>query len=145
MPPARVAAALAACALFTAGCSASAAEPSATPSTSQAAPHCHQPHQASLPHSWGSLSESDSGAYCLPLGKRIDVFLTAPGRSLQRSARWSTIRSSDPKVVAPTNTGVFTAPLGVTPGLFLGKAPGTAVLTSSTPSGKPWTVTIVVH
>jgi len=145
MPPVRVAAAIAACALLTAGCSASAATPSAAPSTSQTAPHCHQPHRASLPHAWGSLSETDSGAYCLPLGRQIDVFLTAPGHNPERSARWNAIRSSAPEVLAPTNTGVLTAPLGVTPGIFLGRAPGTAVLTSSTPTGKPWTVTVVVR
>lgn len=145
MPAVRIAAALAATALLTTGCAAAtAATPSTAPSTPQA-PRCHQPRPAALPHAWGSLSQTDSGAYCLPVGKQIDVFLTAPGDSPAQSARWGQIRSSDAQVLAPTSTGVLTAPLGVTPGIFLGRAPGTAELTSATTTGKPWTVTIVVR
>jgi hypothetical protein len=86
------------------------------------------------------LDESSSGAYCLAVGSSIDVYLHAPG-----TARWSPVTSSAPDVLGPQRTGVLTAPVGVTAGIFGGLRAGTATLSSSRPDGATWTVTIVVR
>jgi hypothetical protein len=141
-------AALAATALLATGCSSSSATsaaPSAPPASSAAvvASRCHRLHPAALPRSVGSLTQADSGDFCLRVGQRVDVFLAAPDGAAQ-GTRWRTIGSSSPQVLAPVGTGVLTAPLGVTPGLFVARSPGASVLTSTCPDGKSWQVTLVV-
>jgi hypothetical protein len=107
------------------------------------APACQQPPEGVRPESAGSLDETSSGTYCLTVGALIDVYLhVAP----PATGRWSTVTSSDPAIVAPRRTGLLTAPVGVTPGIFGGVTPGTATLSSSRPGGGgTWTVTIVVR
>ncbi|MCX3060949.1 hypothetical protein [Streptomyces beihaiensis] len=92
-----------------------------------------------LPHSAGQLTEQHSGVYCLPRGQRLDIFLTAG-----KGGRWQPVRVSGKDVLAPANTGVMTAPVGVTPAMFVGAGDGTAVLTSRAPSGNRWRVVIEV-
>jgi hypothetical protein len=112
------------------------------------APACKPLPPAQLPHLAGSLTQDDTGSYCLPLGARLGVFLTATGPGAGPGAppshRWSEITSSAPRRLAAANSGVLTPPLGVTPGVFVGVAAGTATLGSRTPDGKGWRVTIVV-
>jgi hypothetical protein len=114
--------------------------PATTATAVSSRPACHQPPEATVPGAAGALDETSSGAYCLPAGQAIDVFLHAA----DPAARWSPIKSSDPAVLRPQRTGVLTAPVGVTPGIFGGQRSGTATLSSSTPDGRTWTVTIVV-
>jgi hypothetical protein len=106
-----------------------------------AAPSCRQPSESVLPNTSGSLDETSAGAYCLRVGEAVAVFLH--GQSTAR-LRWAPISSSDQVVLAPKSTGVLTAPIGVTPGIFAGRTPGTAKLSSSQPGGATWSVTIVV-
>jgi hypothetical protein len=125
----------------------SAPAPSAAASTSTSAvaaaaapaPACTQLPAGVLPHSAGQLTEQQKGVYCLPKGGRVDIFLTAV-----RGSQWGQVQASGAPVLAPANTGVMTAPLGVTPGMFVGTADGTAVLSSTTKSGQSWKVTLVV-
>jgi hypothetical protein len=72
------------------------------------------------------------------------VFLTAPAHAAQ-GTRWQAIGSSSPRVLVPAGNGVMSAPLGVTPGLFVARSAGTSVLTSTFPGGKAWSVTLVVN
>ncbi|WP_037603604.1 hypothetical protein [Streptacidiphilus rugosus] len=121
------------------GCAGSAAKTPAAAPTPQ--PSCSKLPDPVLPHSAGTLTEQQAGVYCLPMGDRVDVFLTAA-----RGGRWQPVHASDGgTVVTPTNTGVMTAPLGVTPAMFVGTAVGVTRISSSTTSGKSWTVTLVVR
>lgn len=154
---------LAALAALAAGCSAApaatqaapAASTASTASTASAAPAagqtgtgaapaataaCKQPPAGSLPGSAGALTQDDSGVFCLAVGGRIDVFLTRPGTS--GTTRWSGITTSDPKVLAPADGGMLTAPMGVTPGLFHAVSAGQSRLESRLPDGRTWQVTI---
>jgi hypothetical protein len=143
--------ALLAAALITAGCTSGAANPQAQgqsqsqspsrPATSTAA--CQAPEPAALPHAAGSLTEADSGAYCLGVGQTLDVFLTAPSNSAP-GVRWAQIKIDDTSVVGYGNSGVLTPPVGVTPGVFVGAHPGTATISSTLPSGTTWKATLVV-
>jgi len=101
---------------------------------------CRSLSEAALPDSAGTLDESSSGTYCLTVGQTVDVFLHGTGTSV----RWTPIASSRPDVLAPQRTGVLTAPVGVTPGIFTAMRAGTAQLTSSQPNGPSWSVTVVV-
>ncbi|MDF3292990.1 hypothetical protein [Streptomyces silvisoli] len=101
---------------------------------------CRTLPPAQLPHSAGTLTETDSGTYCLRVGGQLDVFLTAKGT--QMSARWSPVTSSAPQLLAPANSGVLTPPVGVTPGVFVATAPGTVQLSSRTSDGKRWQATV---
>jgi hypothetical protein len=122
--------------LLAAGCS------GGKPAT--AAPACRQPAEAVLPQTAGTLTEADTGAFCLPVGGRIAVFLSAPTGAAAGSDHWGRVASSAPQVLAAAGTAVLTAPMGVTPGMFRGATAGEARLTSTTAAGKSWQVTIVV-
>ncbi len=107
-----------------------------------------------LPRTAGTLTEADSGTFCLPAGGQLAVFLApltgadgtnaANGVTSAAANRWSGVVSSAPQVLAATSTGVLTAPVGVTPGLFQGATAGAARLASSTADGRSWQVTIVI-
>ncbi|POX52812.1 hypothetical protein [Streptomyces sp. Ru72] len=139
---------LVATALLT-GCSSAAATSapisarSASSSPTAVAVRCHRLPPATLPRSAGSLTQADAGAFCLRVGQRVDVFLAAPKGAAQ-GTRWRAIGSSSPQVLAPVGTGVMTAPLGVTPGLFVARSPGVSTLTSTCPDGTSWRATLVV-
>jgi hypothetical protein len=107
-----------------------------------AAPRCASPPEAVLPDTAGSLDETSAGAYCLGPGQSIAVFLHSPAPA---RLRWAPIQSSDPAVLKAQSSGVLTAPLGVTPGIFRGLVAGTATLSSSAPDGHAWSVTVVVR
>jgi hypothetical protein len=104
-------------------------------------PSCQAPPEAVLPHTAGALDETSSGAYCLALGDSMGVFLHSTDTA---RLRWAEIKSSDAGVLKAQQTGVLTAPVGVTPGIFGATAAGTATLSSTEPDGHTWTVTIVV-
>ena len=124
--------------LLAAGCSSG----SGTSEVSTTA--CKPPEPATLPHTAGSLTEADSGAFCLGLGQTLDVFLTVPAKSAP-GARWNEITSGDVSVVGYGNSGVLTTPLGVTPGVFVATHSGVTTLSSTLPaSGTTWKVTLVV-
>jgi hypothetical protein len=108
----------------------------------EAAPACQQPAEAVMPGAAGMLDETSAGAYCLPVGSLIDVFLHAKD---PKAARWSAVASSDPSVLQPQRTGVLTPVVGVTPGIFGGMKAGQATLSSVLPGGSTWSVTIVVR
>ncbi|MBS2961450.1 hypothetical protein KGA66_00230 [Actinocrinis puniceicyclus] len=108
------------------------------------APSCKAPEAPTLPHAAGSLSESDSGSFCLAPGQILDVFLTAPANAAA-GTRWARIAVGDSAVVGYGNSGVFTPPVNVTPGVFVGAHPGSTTLASSLPDGTKWQVTIVVR
>jgi hypothetical protein len=115
--------------------------PASTAAAVPSVPACRQPPPAVLPHSAGSLDETSSGAYCLPAGDNIAVFLHAGAGP---STAWAAITSSNPQILEPQPSGVLTAPLGVTPGIFAGTRAGVATLSSTAANGRAWTVTIVV-
>jgi hypothetical protein len=125
-----------------AACDSTAAQPA--PATTKAAaapaPPCAKLPDPVLPQSAGALTEQQNAVYCLPRGQRVDVFLTAV-----KGSRWQPVKASGDGVLTPTNTDVMTAPIGVTPAMFVGTTDGTSVLTSSTPSGGSWKVTVVVE
>jgi hypothetical protein len=132
---------LAAVALLSA-CTGAASTPAAAPAPDPSPtvlPACAKLPDPVLPHSAGELTDQQSGVYCLPRGQRLDVFLAAP----KSGDTWQPVQASG-SILAPTNTGVMTAPLGVTPAMFVGTSDGTSVLSSVAPSGKSWKVTIVV-
>ncbi|WP_035846246.1 hypothetical protein [Kitasatospora azatica] len=122
---------LAPLALLLTACGAPTAQPPAAA--------CQSPAEAVLPHTAGTLAETDSGSFCLAPGQQLSVFLTATG-----SAHWSAVSSSDPQVLAPAKAPL-TAPIGVTPALFGATAAGTARLTSQDGTGHDWAVTVVVR
>ncbi|MEY9871289.1 hypothetical protein ABH931_000754 [Streptacidiphilus sp. MAP12-33] len=125
------------------GAAAPAAAPAASPATANPSPTvlpaCAKLPDPVLPHSAGELTEQQHGVYCLPRGQRLDIFLTAA----KSADVWTPVQATG-SVLAPTSTGVMTAPLGVTPAMFVGTADGTSQLTSTAPSGARWTVTVVV-
>lgn len=129
-----------AAAAMTSGCAGTAAAHSTPPAAA-----CRALPAAVLPHAAGSLSQADTGTYCLSLGRQVDVFLTAPGDHPAQSARWSPVTSSSPNVLTATSSGVLTAPMGVTPGIFVGTARGTAVVASRLPGGRTWRAVVVVR
>lgn len=129
--------ALAACSPATSAVAAT----SGAPATSSPLPSCQAPGPASLPHSAGSLTQADTGVYCLGVGKLLDIFLTAPAGSTDR---WSEISVTDTSVLAYGNNGVMTAMRDVTPGVVIGRSRGTTTVTSTLPDGKTWTATVVV-
>ncbi|MDH6108531.1 hypothetical protein P3T36_003825 [Kitasatospora sp. MAP12-15] len=110
----------------------------------QAAAACRQPPEAVLPGMAGTLTEADSGVFCLPLGSRLAVFLTPPSGDPTSAGRWSAVVSSSPPVLTDAGAGMLTAPIGVTPGIFQGTRAGEARLSSGTAAGKTWQVTVVV-
>ncbi|MFB7504926.1 hypothetical protein [Streptomyces broussonetiae] len=123
-------------------CSAAPTTVAAVPAPSSAPPSppaCAKLPAGVLPHSAGQLTQEREGVYCLPRGQRVDVFLSAG-----KSGRWQPVQTAGNGVLAPANTGVMTAPVGVTPAMFVGTTDGTAVLSSSNPSGGRWRVTIEV-
>lgn len=126
-------------ALLTAGCSSAGG----TAQTSAVA--CKSPEPATLPHAAGSLTEADSGAYCLGVGETLDVFLTVPAGA-KPGVKWDHIKVADVSVAVYGNSGVLTPPIGVTPGVFVGAKRGTTTLTSVLlPKGITWKVTLVVQ
>jgi len=129
-------------AALTAGCSSAHTAPSAAASASL--PTCRAPEPATLPHAAGSLTEADSGAFCLAAGQILDVFLTAPA-SAPAGTRWGDIRVTDTSVIGYGNNGVLTPPVNVTAGVFVGAHRGATTLSSTLPGGTTWHVTIVVQ
>lgn len=108
-----------------------------------ALPACHSPEAPELPHAAGTLTQADTGAYCLHIGQTLDVFLTAPAAP-GPLARWSRIAIADTSVLDYGNSGVMTTMVDVTGGVVVGAARGTTTLSSKLPDGKQWTATIVV-
>lgn len=106
-------------------------------------PACRAPEPATLPHAAGSLTEADSGVFCLGVGQILDVFLTVPSNAAP-GTRWTQIKIDDTSVVGYGNSGVLTPPVGVTPGVFVGAHSGTTTISSTLPNGTPWKVTLVV-
>ncbi|MGF1430388.1 hypothetical protein [Kitasatospora sp. LaBMicrA B282] len=134
--------ALAALAALTAGCAARSAKPAAAaaaPAAAAPTAACRQLPDAVLPHTAGSLTEAESGSYCLAVGDQLTVFLTAS------QGHWAPVTSSGPAVLAAAPTSMLTAPIGVTPGLFAAKATGTVRLSSQDGTGHSWQVTLVVR
>lgn len=148
-------------ALTAAGCStASPARGKATPSPSTAPSHaspaagrtapaptggpCKTPPAADIPGAAGALTQTASGTFCLTVGRQLQVFLTAPGPPRADAARWSSVTSSDLSVLAPRSSGILTAPLGVTPGVFQALSPGTVELSSRLAPDREWHVLIQV-
>lgn len=106
---------------------------------------CRQPPAAAVPGAAGALSETDTGTFCLGVGQQIDVFLTAPGGRKPGVQPWHRVATSDARVLAPRSSGVLTAPVGVTPGIFQALAPGTVELSSTLPGDShTWRVTIAI-
>lgn len=124
---------VAACLLPGSGCASAVA-------TAAGTPECTALPQGSLPDSAGSLNEKDSGSYCLPLGGRVDIFLTAH----PRTDAWQRPQLSVAGLLRPTSTGIMTAPVGVTVAMLVATSPGTATLSSRTPSGQRWRATLVI-
>ncbi|HET9168621.1 MAG TPA: hypothetical protein VFN97_04265, partial [Actinospica sp.] len=138
-----VAAAVACCLAPTAlaACSSPAGSTTAAVTANAKLPACKAPEAGALPHSAGSLTQADTGVYCLGVGKLLDIFLTAPAGS---TGRWSEIRIDDTTVLAYGNNGVMTAMRGETPGVVVGQSRGVSTLTSKLPNGQTWTATVVV-
>lgn len=121
---------------------ASCAALSACSAAPAALPACHSPEAAVLPHTAGSLTQADSGAYCLAIGQTLDVFLTAP--TSVNVTRWGRITITDTSVLGYGNNGTMTPPLNVTSGVVTGLSRGTSTITSELPGGRTWTATVVV-
>jgi len=122
-------------------CSSTSASTATVVTPNAALPSCTAPADGGLPHSAGTITQTDTGAYCLGVGKILDIFLTAPTGS---TAGWSEIRIKDTTVLAYGNNGVMTAMRGETPGVIVGRARGVSTVTSTLPDGRTWTATIVV-
>jgi hypothetical protein len=127
----RVAAVLLALCLAASGCGSTGPAPAA----------CQSPAEAVMPGVAGTLDETSTGTYCVSTGQILDVFLHAS----TPANRWTPIASSQPDVLAPQRTGVLTAPVGVTPGIFAAMRAGSAQLSSSQPNGPSWSVTVIVR
>jgi len=143
---ARAVAAVAACCLaplLLAACSPASAS-ATSPALPAALPSCQAPSDTGLPHSAGSLTQTDTGVYCLGVGKALDVFLTAPAGVIASGGRWAEIEIANTSVLAYGNNGVMTALRGETPGVVIGRARGVTIVTSALPNGTKWTATIVV-
>ncbi|MBM9507962.1 hypothetical protein [Actinacidiphila acididurans] len=123
-----------------------AGTPAATSSGPTTATDCEQPPPAEVPGAAGALTEAESGTYCLAIGQQLDVFLTAPGGHKPGAPRWTPIATSAPHVLSPRSSGILTAPVGVTPGIFQALDPGTAELTSNVPgTDRTWHATVVIR
>jgi hypothetical protein len=135
----RMLASAACCLAALSACSSSPAAPAALPA-------CHAAEAAVLPHTAGSLTQADSGAYCLRVGQTLDVFLTAPTSSGASGplTRWSNPKITDTSVLGYGNNGMVTPTLDVTPGVVVGLSRGETTVTSTLAGGKTWTATIVV-
>lgn len=146
--------------LLTAGCSGASADDSAASSKGRTSPSassssaaqppsaqaCKKLPAATLPGAAGAVSQADSGTFCLAAGAVLDVFLTSPSVPKPGMKRWNRVATSDAHILAPRSSGMLTAPVGVTPGIFQAQAPGSVELSSSLPdSGRTWHVTIVVR
>jgi uncharacterized iron-regulated membrane protein len=143
--------------LLTAGCSGAKADtsagvpssgpPSATPSSVGApARSCKTPPAADVPGAAGALTQADSGTFCLALGEQIDVFLTSPEGQKPGVPRWAPIATSDAHVLTQRSSGILTAPVGVTPGIFEALTRGTVQLTSTIPGGtRTWHVAVLIR
>lgn len=107
-------------------------------------PTCEALPAATLPDTAGSVTQADTGTYCLGVGKVLDVFLTAPAGSAP-GRRWSPVAVSDTSVLGYGNNGVLTPPVTVTPAILVGVAPGVTTITSALPGGGTWKAMIVVH
>ncbi|HXR72446.1 hypothetical protein [Actinocrinis sp.] len=127
---------------LTAGCTSSSAH--AAPAAPKSLPTCRAPEPATLPHAAGSLTEADTGAFCLAAGQLLDVFLTAPAGT-PAGSRWGQIRVADTSVIGYGNNGVLTPPVNVTAGVFVGAHHGSTTLSSQLPNGTTWHVTLVVQ
>jgi hypothetical protein len=127
--------------LALAACSSASATTAAVTARPSALPSCQAPAADGLPHSEGSLTQEDSGTYCLGVGKLLDIFLTEPAGA---SGGWSQIKITDTSVLEYGNNGVMTAMRGETPGIVVGRARGVTTVTSTLPNGRTWTATIVV-
>ncbi|MFI1796702.1 hypothetical protein ACH427_04985 [Streptomyces sp. NPDC020379] len=122
------------------GCSGTAG-PAARPSS---APACRAPGKAILPHTDGTITESDNGArVCLAKGQEIAVFLNA--HSKDPRAFWQPITARPSSALRRGNNGVMTLPVGVTAALFTPTAAGDIQLAGRRDSGGTWTATLVVH
>lgn len=124
--------------------------PAGTPAASSSGPatatDCKQPPPAEVPGAAGALTEAESGTYCLAIGQRLAVFLTAPGGHKPGAPRWTPIATSAPHVLSPRSSGILTAPVGVTPGIFQALDPGTAELTSNVPgTDRTWHATVLIR
>ena len=122
-------------------CSSPASSTTATVTANAKLPACTAPADSGLPHSAGSLTQADTGTYCLGVGKLLDIFLTAPAGS---TGRWSDVQIDDTTVLAYGNNGVMTAMRGETPGVVVGQSRGVSTVTSKLPNGQTWTATVVV-
>ncbi|GAA1976361.1 hypothetical protein [Kitasatospora viridis] len=127
--------------LLTAGC---ADQHPAGHTGTAARPPCEQPPDAVLPHTAGSLTEAQSGSYCLAVGDQLSVFLTATATATAAGGRWAPVTSSGPTVLTAVPADQLTAPIGVTPALFRARATGTVQLTSRDGTGRSWRATVVV-
>lgn len=96
-----------------------------------------------LPHAAGSLTQADTGAFCLATGQILDVFLTTPPHNAP-GTRWGRIKVDDVSVVGYGNSGIMTPPMTVTDGVFVGAHRGATTISSSLPNGTTWKVTLVV-
>ena len=119
---------------------------SSSPAAPAALPACHAADAAVLPHTAGSLTQADNGAYCLRVGQTLDVFLTAPTSTGASGplTRWSNPKITDTSVLGYGNNGMVTPTLDVTPGVVVGLTRGATTVTSTLAGGKTWTATIVV-
>jgi hypothetical protein len=107
---------------------------------------CKTPPAADVPGAAGALTQADSGTFCLALGQQIDVFLTSPEGQKPGVPRWAPIATSDARVLTPRSSGILTAPVGVTPGIFEALTRGTVQLTSTIPGGtRSWHVAVLVR
>jgi len=98
-------------------------------------PPCVAPPPGIGPDAAGTLQLEDNGrAVCLAVGQELTVFLRAldPG-----ATHWAPVAVSDPGVLEPGSVGIMTLVRGVTGGVFRGRRPGTARLTSERPGCGP--------
>ena len=134
-----------AAAVLLSGCGGgTAAERTAAGPTSTTAAACRTLPPGHLPHAAGALTQADTHTYCLPVGGQVDVFLSV-ALTQAHSGRWSPVRTTSTKVLAPMSNGVLTPPVNVTPAIFLGATPGAATLSSQLPDGRTWRATIIVR
>ncbi|MGW1077100.1 hypothetical protein [Streptomyces sp. NPDC002537] len=107
-------------------------------------PPCHNPDKAVLPHTAGTITETDNGGrICVAHGQEIAVFLSA--HTTDAHQHWQPITSQPGAAVTRDNNGMVTPTIGTTVGLFTPKAPGEIQLTSRRESGGTWRATLVVH
>ncbi len=110
----------------------------------QARVACEAAPAPEFPQADASLTDANAGhTFCVHPGQTLSVTLHAAASN--PDARWMPVASSDRVALEPMPNGALTLIRGVTATFLSARQPGTSRLSSSDPTGRTWTATVVVR